>query len=122
MKSGLREYIIKFLEQKGIRMLEICSSDTHEKSGFRTSEGYYPFGHITKFETIADHYQKLIDLAYNKLDVYGYEVFHIVSTVKVMGTNQFQDYSISLDKAINLTKKFLIITFGVISLMLIVTN
>jgi putative membrane protein len=122
MKSGLREYIIKFLEQKGIRMLEICSSDTHENSGFRTSEGYYPFGHITKFETIADHYYKLIESAYKKLEVYGYEVFHIVSTVKVMGTNQFQDYSNALDKAMNLTKKFLIITFGVILLMLIVTN
>jgi putative membrane protein len=122
MKSGLREYIIKFLEQKGIRMLEICSSDTHENSGFRTSEGYYPFGHITKFETIADHYYKLIELAYQKLEVYGYEVFHIVSTVKVMGTNQFRDYSNALDKAMNLTKKFLIITFGVILLMLIVTN
>ena len=122
MESGLREYIIKFLEQKGIRMLEICSSDTHENSGFRTSEGYYPFGHITKFETIADHYYKLIESAYKKLEVYGYEVFHIVSTVKVMGTNQFQDYSNALDKAMNLTKKFLIITFGVILLMLIVTN
>jgi putative membrane protein len=122
MKSGLREYIIKFLEQKGIRMLEICSSDTHENSGFRTSEGYYPFGHITKFETIADHYYKLIELAYKKLEVYGYEVLHIVSTVKVMGTNQFRDYSNALDKAMNLTKKFLIITFGVILLMLIVTN
>ena len=122
MKSGLREYIIKFLEQKGIRMLEICSSDTHENSGFRTSEGYYPFGHITKFETIANHYYKLIESAYKKLEVYGYEVFHIVSTVKVMGTNQFQDYSNALDKAMNLTKKFLIITFGVILLMLIVTN
>lgn len=122
MESGLREYIIKFLEQKGIRMLEICSSDTHENSGFRTSEGYYPFGHITKFETIADHYYKLIELAYKKLEVYGFEVFHIVSTVKVMGTNQFQDYSNALDKAMNLTKKFLIITFGVILLMLIVTN
>jgi putative membrane protein len=122
MKSGLREYIIRFLEQKGIRMLEICSSDTHENSGFRTSEGYYPFGHITKFETIADHYYKLIELAYKKLEVYGYEVFHIVSTVKVMGTNQFRDYSNALDKAMNLTKKFLIITFGVILLMLIVTN
>ena len=122
MESGLREYIIKFLGQKGIRMLEICSSDTHENSGFRTSEGYYPFGHITKFETIADHYYKLIELAYKKLEVYGFEVFHIVSTVKVMGTNQFQDYSNALDKAMNLTKKFLIITFGVILLMLIVTN
>jgi membrane protein required for beta-lactamase induction len=39
-----------------------------------------------------------------------------------MGTNQFQDYSNALDKAMNLTKKFLIITFGVILLMLIVTN
>jgi putative membrane protein len=122
MKSGLREYIIKFLEQKGIRMLEICSSDTHENSGFRTSEGYYPFGHITKFETIADHYYKLIELAYKKLEVYRYEVFHIVSTVKVMGTNQFRDYSNALDKAMNLTKKFLIFTFGVILLMLLVTN
>lgn len=122
MKSGLREYIIKFLEQKGIRMLEICSSDTHENSGFRTSEGYYPFGHITKFETIADHYLKLIELAYKKLEVYRYEVFHIVSTVKVMGTNQFRDYSNALDKAMNLTKKFLIFTFGVILLMLLVTN
>jgi len=122
MKSGLREYIIKFLEQKGIRMLEICSSDTHEKSGFRTSEGYYPFGYITKFETIRDHYYKLIELAYKKLDSYGYEIFHIVSTVKVMGTNQFLDYSNALDKAMNLTKKFLIITLGVISLMLIITN
>jgi putative membrane protein len=122
MKSGLREYIIKFLEQKGIRMLEICSSDTHENSGFRTSEGYYPFGHITKFETIADHYHKLIELAYKKLEVYRYEVFHIVSTVKVMGTNQFRDYSNALDKAMNLTKKFLIFTFGVILLMLLVTN
>lgn len=122
MKSGLREYIIKFLEQKGIRMLEICSSDTHENSGFRTSEGYYPFGHITKFETIADHYHKLIELAYKKLEVYRYEVFHIVSTVKVMGTNQFRDYSNALDKAMNLTKKFLIITSGVILLMLLVTN
>jgi putative membrane protein len=122
MKSGLREYIIKYLEQKGIRMLEICSSDTHEKSGIRTAEGYYPFGHITKFETIAEHYNKLIQLAYKKLAVYGYEVLHIVSTVKVMGTNQFRDYSNALDTAMNLTKKCLIITFGVILLMLIVTN
>jgi putative membrane protein len=122
MKSGLREYIIKYLEQKGIRMLEICSSDTHENSGFRTSEGYYPFGHITKFETIADHYYKLIELAYKKLEVYEYEVLHTVSTVKVMGMNQFRDYSNALDKAMNLTKKCLIITFGVIIVMLIATN
>lgn len=122
MKNGLREYILQHLEQKGIRMLEICSSDTHENSGFRTSEGYYPFGHITKFETIADHYYNLIELACKKLELYVYEILSVESTVKVMGKNQFMDYSNALDKAMDLTKKCLIITFGVILLMLIVTN
>jgi putative membrane protein len=122
MKRGLREYVLQRMEQKGIRMLEICSSDTHENSGFRTSEGYYPFGQITKFETIEDHYFNLIELAYKKLELYGYEILTVESTVKVMGKTQFMNYSNALDKAMDLTKKCLIITFGVILVMLIVTN
>jgi putative membrane protein len=119
MENGLREYIIQHLEQKRIKMLEICSSDTHENSGFRTSEGYYPFGQITKFEEIADYYYKLTELANKKLEVSEYKILSIESIVKVMGKNQFEDYSNALDKAMNLTKLFLIITFGVILIMLI---
>ena len=119
MKNGLREYVINKLEQNGIRVLELCSSDTHENSGFRTSEGYYPFGQITKFEAIADYYCKLTELADKKLEDSEYEILTIKSIVKVMGKNQFEDYSNALDKAMNLTKLFLIITFGVILVMLI---
>ena len=122
MKSGLREYVLQNLTQKGIKMLEICSSDTHENSGFRTTEGYYPFGYTTKFEIIADHFYDLIEIACKKLEVYQYEILTVESTVKVMGTSQFRDYSNALDKAMNLTKKCLIITFGVIFIMLIFTN
>jgi putative membrane protein len=122
MKIGLREYVFQHLKQKGIRMLEICSSDTHENSGFRTTEGYYPFGYITKFDIIADHFYDLIEIAYEKLEVYKYEVLTVESTVKIMGTSQFRDYSNALDKAMDLTKKCLIITFGVILFMLIFTN
>jgi putative membrane protein len=119
MANGLREYVIQNLEQKGIKMLEICSSDTHENSGFRTSEGYFPFGQITKFEAIADYYYKLTELANKKLEVSHFKILSIESIVKVMGANQFEDYSNALDKAMNLTKLFLIITFGVILVMLI---
>jgi putative membrane protein len=119
MENGLREYVISKLEQNGIKVLELCSSDTHENSGFRTSEGYYPFGQITKFEIIADYYCKLTELANKKLEVSKYEILTIESIVKVMGKNQFEDYSNALDKAMNLTKLFLIITFGVILVMLI---
>ena len=122
MKSGLREYVLHNLTQKGIKMLEICSSDTHENSGLRTTEGYYPFGYTTKFEIIADHFYDLIEIACKKLEVYQYEILTVESTVKVMGTSQFRDYSNALDKAMNLTKKCLIITFGVILIMLIFTN
>ena len=122
MKNGLREYVLQNLTQKGIKMLEICSSDTHENSGFRTTEGYYPFGYTTKFEIIADHFYDLIEIACKKLEVYQYEILTVESTVKVMGTSQFRDYSNALDKAMNLTKKCLIITFGVIFIMLIFTN
>jgi len=122
MKSGLREYVLQHLTQKGIRMLEICSSDTHENSGFRTTEGYYPFGYTTKFEIIADHFYDLIEIACKKLEVYKYEILTVESTVKVMGTSQFSDYSNALDKAMDLTKKCLIITLGVILIMLIFTN
>ena len=103
-------------------MLEICSSDTHENSGFRTTEGYYPFGYITKFDIIADHFYDLIEIAYEKLEVYKYEILTVESTVKIMGTSQFREYSNALDKAMDLTKKCLIITFGVILFMLIFTN
>jgi len=119
IKNGLREYVIQSLDQNGINMLEICSSDTHENSGFRTSEGYFPFGQITKFEAIADYYRKLTELAHKKLEVSHYKILSIESIVKVMGENQFEDYSNALDKAMNLTKLFLIITFGVILVMLI---
>jgi len=119
MKNGLREYIINKLQQNGIKMLEICSSDTHENSGFRTSEGYFPFGQATKDEVIAYYYYKLTELAFKKLAISEYKIISIESIVKVMGKNQFEDYSNALDKAMNLTKLFLIITFAVILVMLI---
>jgi putative membrane protein len=119
IENGLREYVIQKLDQNGIKMLEICSSDTHENSGFRTSKGYFPFGQITKFEAIADYYCKLTELANKKLEISYYQILSVESVVKVMGKNQFEDYSNALDKAMNLTKLFLIITFGIILVMLI---
>jgi putative membrane protein len=119
MENGLREYIINSLEQNGIKMLELCTSDTHENSGFRTSQGYFPFGQITKFETIANHYLKLIELANKKLKKSQYKISSTKSKVKVMGKNQFEDYSKALDKAMYLTKIFLIVTFGVTLVMLL---
>ena len=122
MKNGLREHIISKLEQKGVYVLDICTSDTHENSGFRTSEGYYPLGEVTSFEEITNIFIQLLSVAENNLIDAKYQIIETKSVVKVMGRNQFTDYSKALNKSMNLTKVFLGVTFIVIVLMLIFTT
>lgn len=122
MKNGLREHIIKDLEKKDITLLDICTSDTHENSGFRTSEGYFPFGEITSFDQATKYFIEILSEAQGKIKNAKYEILDSKTSIKVMGNGQFEDYSRALDKSMNLTKIFLAITFGIIVLMLIVTK
>ena len=103
-------------------MLDICTSDTHENSGFRTSEGYFPFGEITSFEQATKYFIKILSEAQEKIKDAKYEILDSKTSIKVMGNGQFADYSRALDKSMALTKIFLAITFGIIVLMLIVTK
>jgi putative membrane protein len=48
-----------------------------------------------------------------------FELLSNRSTIKVMGKNQFKDYSIALDKSMNITKVFLVITLLVFIGMLL---
>jgi putative membrane protein len=122
MKSGLREHIIRELEKRDVYVLDICTSDTHENSGFRTSEGYYPLGEITNFEDIANIFIQLLSTAQKNLTDAKFQILEIKTLLKVMGRNQFKDYSKALNKSMNLTKIFLGITFLNIVLMLIFTT
>jgi hypothetical protein len=48
-----------------------------------------------------------------------FELAHAQSTVKVMGKQQFEDYSSALDRSMNVTKVFLGITVATYIAMLI---
>ncbi|MGD1838950.1 MAG: DUF2070 family protein [Nitrososphaeraceae archaeon] len=122
MKQGLREEIINKLSARGIKILEICTSDTHENSGFRTSEGYYTFGQITKLESIINLLEQLTIMSRKQRDKSQFEFLRTESNIEVMGANQFKNYSDALDKAMKITKIFLSITFITILSMLIVTG
>ena len=55
----------------------------------------------------------------------GISTFELLSTesnIRVMGKNQFDEYSLALDKSMNITKIFLGITFALFVVMLIVTQ
>jgi putative membrane protein len=119
MNNGLRDYIISRLNNNRINMLEICTSDTHSTSGKRNRQGYYTFGNISKPDQVANIYLQLSRKSIEKASPSTYELLSSRSAIKVMGKNQFKDYSIALEKSMNLTKIFLVITLMVFIGMLI---
>ena len=119
MDNGLRDYIISHLNSNRINMLEICTSDTHSTSGKRNRQGYYTFGNISKPDQVANIYLQLSRKSIEKASPTTYELLSNRSAIKVMGKNQFKDYSIALEKSMNLTKIFLVTTLLVFIGMLI---
>ena len=121
MDNGLRDYIISRLDNNTINMLEICTSDTHSTSGKRNRQGYYTFGNISKPDQVANIYLQLSRKSFENASPSTYELLSSRSAIKVMGKNQFKDYSIALEKSMNLTKIFLVVTLTVFIGMLILS-
>jgi putative membrane protein len=119
MHNDLRNYIISRLNNYSINMLEICTSDTHSTSGKRNRQGYYTFGNFSRPEQVARIYLHLARKSIEKATSARFELLSIRSDIKVMGKDQFKDYSIALDKSMNITRVFLIITILVFIGMLI---
>lgn len=110
MENSLRDRIIS--TSKDVRMLEVCTSDTHATSGKRTKEGYFALGTASSRDAIAGVFFDMCTSASRRLEPCTYETATASSKVKVMGENQFEDYSSALDRSMNITKAFVGITFA----------
>ena len=104
-----------------MKIIEICTSDTHSTSGKRNIKGYYTLGDVTPETKILNIFKYLTTRAKNFLDDSTFDIFKIESQVMVMGNDQFDDYSNALEKSFLVTKIFLAITFVVYILMLLFT-
>lgn len=121
MKLGLREHIVKYLDRNGIKMLEVCTSDTHATSGrARNRDGYYTLGSVSNWDNLSNAFLQLARLAISRLRISGYKLLVAESKLMLMGSELFDDYSKALDKSLNLTKVTLMITVAVYIIMLII--
>jgi putative membrane protein len=121
MESQVRSNVLSALKTQDINMIEICTSDTHSTSGKRTRHGYYSLGSITSMEEIVEHYRQLTTESFAKIRQCHFRLMSVESNVKLMGKGQFDDYSRSLDRSMNLTKIFFAIAAAVTFTMLIMT-
>mgnify|MGYP001172082180 FL=1 len=116
MNKKLREHIVEYLSSNGISMLEICTSDTHfSASRARNNVGYFTFGSFSNFDVVSKWYLEMAKKSIKKMKSANYELSHTISSVKVMGSSQFSDYSNALDRSLRVTKIF----FGIIAVVYI---
>ena len=121
MRNGLRERIVLTLNNHGMEMIEICTSDTHMTSGKRTRQGYYALGDRSDLDLVTQKYLRVAKNSIENMEVANFELVLAESNIKVMGKNQFDDYSSALDKSMNITKFFLGITLLIFVSMLFVS-
>lgn len=121
MENKLRDKVIS-AASGDVLMLEVCSSDTHSTSGKRTREGYFALGMTSNQDKIASVFGSMCEKAAARVSKSGFEVCSAKSTVKVMGQQQFEDYSKALDKTMSVTKLFVGITFAVYVAMLVMVS
>jgi putative membrane protein len=122
MENGIRDHIISRLNNNGIQMIEVCTSDTHSTSGKRTRQGYYTLGNLSSPDKVAAMYFQISKKSIENAGISTFELLSTESNIRVMGKNQFDEYSLALDKSMNITKIFLGITFALFVVMLIVAQ
>jgi len=119
MQNGIHEHIISMLSDNGIKMIEVCTSDTHSTSGKRTRQGYYALGNVSKPDKVAEMYLQVSKKSIQKTGFASFELLLAESNIRVMGKNQFDDYSSALDKSMSITKIFLGFTLAIFISMMI---
>lgn len=107
MKNGLREHLLEKLKGQDRHIVEICTSDTHSTSGKRTKNGYFALGELSKEQSIIEAFQALSLRAMEVAESSSLELYSAISSIKVMGSKQLDDYSSALDRSMRLTKIFL---------------
>jgi putative membrane protein len=120
MENRARDHIVSRIKGEAT-MLEICSSDTHSTSGKRTREGYFALGTTMDLDKIATAYIQLCSKATELASASAFELTWAQSAIKVMGRKQFEDYSSALDRSVNVTKIFIVITVASFITMLVLS-
>ena len=107
MENGVREKIVDSFTDKGYKLLEICTSDTHYAPvKARNKNGYYQLGLITDTDKLAGWMMHIAGMADAKTSTAKYEILENETDVKIMGHGIFEYYSKALDNALRITKIF----------------
>jgi putative membrane protein len=120
MVSGLREKILKALEDLGINDGEILTTDTHSVCGrIRTSRGYNLVGEAIDHNALIDYVkQTTIHALKNMQPAEVAFKTELIPKIKVIGEKQISELTILADKTTEFVKRVAVVLFPIASVFL----
>lgn len=121
--SGLREELMKNLNNSQAPILEICTSDTHITAGKTPDpKGYIALGEKTDVNELSKATRLLIDASVERLTSATFNVKQVNTPVKIVGTKLLEDFSKVIDVSFSIMKKASIFLFLLSAFVIILTG
>ncbi|MEM0287543.1 MAG: DUF2070 family protein [Nitrososphaerota archaeon] len=112
--NEVRQAIESKLESLNIKLLELCTSDTHFNAArIRNGKGYLLLGEITKPETIADIIHKMATTLIQALEPSKIKFSNVKNTVKTLNEDVFKKFQILIRESLQLLKAESVILAGI---------
>jgi putative membrane protein len=101
---GLRDEIKKTLNDKGIFLLEFCTSDSHFNAArIRNKRGYLVLGESTPPQKIVDDVASMVDEATSLLHEASANVCQTVSRIRLAEDNLLESFEKAITESVHLT-------------------
>ena len=120
---GSKEEVKLKLEGAGFRLIELCTSDSHNLAarGVAMERGYFALGEATPISDVASYVVKLAQIAESRLSYRSYGIGEFVSKVHVFGTKAIEDFALLARRSSTFAKKFVMIAIPLTLVLLILT-
>ena len=120
---GSKEEVRRRLDGAGFKLIELCTSDSHNLAarGVAMGRGYFALGEATPISDVASYVVKLAQIAESRLSYHRYGIGEFVSKVHVFGTKAIEDFALLARRSSTFAKRFVLIAIPLTLILLILT-
>jgi len=121
--SGSKEEVRRKLENVGLKLIELCTSDSHNLAArdFAIERGYFALGEATPISVVADTITKLGQIAMDRLSSCNYGIDEMVSSATIIGTKAIEDFSLLARRSSRFAKRYLSVAIPLFLGLLLLT-
>jgi len=103
-----REQVKEKLESAGLRLLELCTSDSHNLATRLPTidRGYFALGESTPIADVASVITQLGAVAERRLSLCNYGVGELTSSIGVLGNTAIEDFALLARRSSTFAKKY----------------